>query len=94
MPIIERKIVPDSIIYPDSWKDYNVLDVSAFKHFRINYSEPFADKRNHIKGIESFWSQAKRHMRIYNGIKPDNCNWFLQEYEWRFNGGNHADLLK
>ena len=56
---MERKIVPDSIIYSDSWKGYNVLDVSAFKHFRINYSEPFADKQNHIKGIESFWSQAK-----------------------------------
>jgi len=27
MPIIERKIVPDSIIYSDSWKDYNVLEV-------------------------------------------------------------------
>ena len=37
MPIMERKIVPDSIVYSDSWKGYNVLDVSAFKHFRINH---------------------------------------------------------
>ena len=28
MPIIERKVVPDSIVYSDSWKGYNVLDVS------------------------------------------------------------------
>jgi transposase len=27
MPIIERKIVPDSIVYSDSWRGYNVLDV-------------------------------------------------------------------
>ncbi|MBL6933472.1 MAG: IS1595 family transposase, partial [Rhodospirillales bacterium] len=24
----------------------------------------------------------------------DNFYWFLKECEWRFNGGNHADLLK
>ena len=24
MPIMERKIVPDSIVYSDSWKGYNV----------------------------------------------------------------------
>lgn len=35
MPIIERKIVPDSIVYSDSWSGYNVLDVSDFHHFRI-----------------------------------------------------------
>lgn len=26
--IIERKVVPDSIVYSDDWKGYNVLDVS------------------------------------------------------------------
>jgi transposase len=41
---MEREIVPDSIVYSDSWKGYNVLDVSAFKHFQINHSELFADK--------------------------------------------------
>ena len=35
MPIIERKVVPDSIVYSDCWKAYNVFDVSDFKHFWI-----------------------------------------------------------
>jgi transposase-like protein len=26
------------------------------------------DRHNHINGIENFWSQAKRHLRRYNGI--------------------------
>ena len=55
-PIIERKVVPDSIVYSDCWRGYNVLDVSEFKHFRINHSKMFADKKNHINGIENFWS--------------------------------------
>ena len=68
LPIIERKVVPDSIVYSDSWRGYNVLDVSDFHHFRINHSKLFADKQNHINGIENFWNQAKRHMRKFNGV--------------------------
>ena len=55
-PIIQRKVVPDSIVYSDCWRGYNVLDVSDFKHFRINHSKLFADKANHINGIENFWN--------------------------------------
>jgi len=44
-PIIERKVIPDSIVYSDCWRGYNVLDISDFKHFRINYSKLFADKK-------------------------------------------------
>ena len=54
IPIIKRKVVPDSIVYWDCWKAYNVLDVSDFKHFRINHSKLFANKKNHINGIENF----------------------------------------
>jgi transposase-like protein len=35
---------------------------------RINHREQFADRGNHINGIENFWNQAKRHLRRYNGI--------------------------
>ena len=94
IPIIERKVIPDSIVYSDCWRAYNVLDVSEFKHYRINHSKLFADKKNHINGIENFWNQAKRHLRKFNGIKQDNFYWFLKECERRFNGGNHERLLK
>lgn len=94
LPIIEKKVAPDSIVYTDTFKSYNALDVSDFHHLRINHSELFADKQNHINGIENFWNQAKRHLRRFNGIKPANFYWFLKECEWRFNGGNHHLLLK
>ena len=85
IPIIERKVVPDSIVYSDCWKGYNTLDVSEFKHYRINHSNLFADKQNHINGIENFWNQAKRHMRKFNGIPRENFELFLKECQWRFN---------
>ena len=88
LPIIERKVIPDSIVYSDSWRGYNVLDVSDFKHFRINHSQLFADKHNHINGIENFWNQAKRHMRKFNGIPKASLGLFLKECEWRFNNSD------
>ena len=71
LPIIERKVIPDSIVYLDCWRGYNVLDISDFHHFRINHSVLFADKKNHINGIENFWNQAKRHPRKFNGVSKD-----------------------
>ncbi len=85
IPIIKEKVIPDSIVYSDSWRGYNALDVSEFKHCRINHSLFFANKKNHINGIENFWNQAKRHMRKFNGIPKHHFHLFLKESEWRFN---------
>lgn len=62
-----------------------MLDVSDFKHYRINHSKLFAHEHNHINGIENFWNQAKRHMRKFNGVPKDHFGLFLKECEWRFN---------
>ena len=94
MPIIERKIIPDSIVYTDCWRGYNALDVSEFKHYRINHSRLFANKHNHINGIENFWNQAKRHMRKFNGVPRENFGLFLKECEWRFNNPKPQTQLK
>jgi transposase len=56
-----------------------VLDVSEFKHFRINYSKLFADKKNHINGIENFCSQAKRHIRKFNGVQRSISGYFRRD---------------
>lgn len=85
MPIMEDRIMPDSIVYTDTFSSYNVLDVSDFKHYRINHSKLFANKQNHINGIENFWNQAKRHMRRFNGIPRERFHLYLKECEWRFN---------
>ena len=94
IPIIEKKVIPDSIVYSDCWKGYNVLDVSDFKHYRINHSKLFANRQNHINGIENFWNQAKRHMRKFNGVPRENFGLFLKECEWRFNNPKPQAQLK
>ena len=62
IPIIKRKVV---------------LDVSDFHHFRINHSKLFADRHNHINGIENFWNQAKRHMQKFNGVPKAQFGLYL-----------------
>ncbi len=86
--------MPDSIVYTDCYKSYDVLDVSEFTHHRINHSELFADHQNHINGIENFWNQAKRVLRKCNGIDRKSFPLFLKECEFRFNFGTPKEQLK
>ncbi|OOR93340.1 IS1595 family transposase [Glaesserella parasuis] len=88
LPIIREKVKPDSIVYTDFYRSYDVLDLSEFNHFRINHSTHFAEKQNHINGIENFWNQAKHHLRKFNGIPKAHFELYLKECEWRFNHSN------
>ena len=88
LPIIREQVKPDSLVYTDFYRSYDVLDVSEFNHFRINHSTHFAEKQNHINGIENFWNQAKRHLRKFNGIPKAHFELYLKECEWRFNHSN------
>ena len=89
IPIIREKVKPDSIVYTDSFRSYNALDVSEFTHYRINHSKEFAQDSNHINGIENFWNQAKRHLRKFIGIPKAHFELYLKECEWRF---NHSEI--
>ena len=93
LPLITRKIAPDSVVYTDCYRSYNALDVSDFHHHRINHSAIFATGKNHINGIENFWNQAKRVLRKYNGIPKESFPLFLKECEFRFNYGTPKQQL-
>jgi len=82
------------VVYTDSYRSYNALDVSQFHHERVNYSTEFAEGENHINGIENFWSQAKRVLKKYNGIHKNSFPLFLKECEFRFNYGSPKQQLK
>ena len=94
LTIIKQKAKPDSIVYTDNDKPYNSLDTSGFMHYRINHMALFTDRHNHIKGIENFWNQAKRHLRKFNGIPKHHFNFYLKECEWRFIMGAPKQLLQ
>lgn len=95
LPIIRAKVVPDSIVYTDGLRSYDVLDVSEFRHERIRHEvELVSQEGKHINGIENFWNQAKRVLRKYNGIPRQSFPLFIKECEFRFNYGSPSAQLK
>jgi transposase len=89
MPIIKGKILEDSTIYTDGWTSYDSLVLNGYKHYRIYHSKnEFARGKNHVNGIESFWSYAKRRITKFNGVPRNKFVLHLKESEWRW---NHRD---
>jgi transposase-like protein len=85
--IIRGHVVPESIIHSDGRRGYGgLVDVGYSKHFRVNHSDnQFANATNHINGIESFWSSAKRRLQKFNGVSKKTFYLHLKECEYRFN---------
>ncbi len=52
--IIDSQVHPDSVVYTDGLSSFKVLNLSEFKHYRINHLKKYADCHNHINGIENF----------------------------------------
>lgn len=89
MPVIKGKILEGSTVYTDGWKSYDGLVLNGYKHYRIFHSkDEFARGKNHINGIESFWSYTKRRLAKFNGISKDKFLLHLKESEFRFNHKN------
>lgn len=59
MPIREPLVVPDNTVYTGGFMSDEALDVSDFRHVRVEHSAQFVDSGSPINGIENFWNQAK-----------------------------------
>ena len=96
MPILRGKILSKSTVYTDGWRSYDGLITSGYKHYRIHHSEnEFARGKNHVNGIESFWSYAKRRLLKFNGIHKSKFLLHLKESEFRWNMRiTHVNMYK
>lgn len=86
MPIIKGQVLEKSTIYTDGWKAYDSLVTEGYKHYRIHHhSNEFARGKNHVNGIESFWSYTKLRLSKLRGVRKDKFLDHLLESAWRFN---------
>ena len=97
--VIRGRVSLESVIHSDGWTGYDgLVDVGYKKHFRVKHREnQFAERANHINGIEAFWSSAKRRLSKFNGLHHHTFYLHLKECEFRFNHRNqdlYAVLLK
>jgi len=98
LPIIQGKVLEGSTIHSDGWKAYDGLILNGYDHYRVYHSHnEFARGKNHINGIESFWSYAKRRLSKFNGLASHRFHIHLKECEFRWNHRNqnlYAIMLK
>jgi len=98
LPIVKGRVLEHATLYTDGWKAYDGLLTSGYKHHRIHHHQnEFARGKNHVNGIESFWSYAKFRFTKLRGVRKEKFLLHLKECEWRFNHRNddiHRALLK
>lgn len=81
---IKMKSEKSSVFYTDKFKSYKSLQFFR-KHIQIDHQERFVRGKNHINGIEGFWSYAKERLLKYHGVSKTNFILYLKELEFRFN---------
>jgi transposase len=90
MPQIEKRVLPESVVYTDEWKSYNRLARSGYQHRRIHHSqEIYVMGDVHTNTIEGFWSLVKRGIGgTHHAVSAKWLQGYLNEYAWRY---NHRD---
>ena len=74
-----------SVYYTDTFRSYNSLKRWG-KHHRLNHGKAFAYRgKDHINGIEGFWSFAKHILYNYRGVSKYHFPMYPKEVEYRFN---------
>ena len=85
-PIIKGQVLSTSTVFTDGWRAYDGLVLGGYKHHRIHHHQnEFARGKNHVNGIESFWSFTKLRLAKLRGIRAEYFILHLKESEWRWN---------
>jgi transposase len=90
MPIVEKKVLPETMVYTDELKSYDDLGEKGYKHERIPHAEIVGVVGNiHTNTIEGFWSLLKRGISgVYHSVSEKHLQRYLNEYAFRY---NHRD---
>jgi transposase len=84
--LVQKYSHPGSLYYPDDWYAYTRLSVEG-NHVVIvkDKGVPRAQGRDHINGIEAFWSFSKNWLYHYREIPQHHFPLYPKETEYRFN---------
>jgi transposase len=86
LSLVFKHTRPGSLYYSDDWHAYTWLSIKG-DHVVVKKERgiPKAKGRNHINGIEGFWSFSKNWLYQYRGIPKHHFHLYLKETEFRFN---------
>lgn len=84
IPLIQKHTRPGSLYYTDDWHAYGSLSLRG-SHVVISKEDGRPKGRDHINGIEGFWSYAKHWLYQYRGVHKKFFPIYLAELSFRFN---------
>lgn len=87
IPLITQHTKPGSLYYTDDWWAYTFLSIRG-NHVVVTKEKGVPRGRDHLNGIEGFWSFAKHWLYQFRGVPRPYFHLYLKEVEWRF---NHRD---
>lgn len=87
IPAVIKNTKPGSLYYTDDWHAYASLSVRG-NHVVVSKRKGQPKGRNHINGIEGFWSYAKNWLYQYRGFPKKFFHLYLGEISFRFNHRN------
>ncbi len=87
MPIVKTHTKSGSLYYTDDWHAYASLAVRG-NHVIVEKDKGVPKGRDHLNGIEGFWSYAKHFLYHYRGVPRVYFHLYLKEVEFRFNNRN------
>ena len=87
LPLIQEHTTPGSLYYTDDWQAYASLAIRG-EHVVVTKEKGVPKGRDHINGIEGFWSYAKHWLYQYRGVPKKFFHFYLAETSFRF---NHRD---
>jgi transposase len=73
-----------SVFYTDKFRSYKSLKFFG-KHLTIDHTTRFKRGKNHINGLEGFWSYAKERFLKYHGVNKEHFYYYLKEMQFRYN---------
>lgn len=87
LPLVRQHTRPGSLYYTDDWSAYASLAVRG-GHVVVRKEKGRPKGRDHLNGIEGFWSYAKHWLYHYRGVPKKFFHLYLGEISFRF---NHRD---
>lgn len=95
LPIIREKVVPDSIVYTDSYCSDNALDISELKHSRMNPQQaPCGQTPPHHMASRTFGIRQNAIGVITTEFPNNSSPLSWKEGEWRVHYGSPKQVQK
>lgn len=87
LPLVFQHTTPGTLYYTDDWQAYGSLRLEG-EHVVVRKEKGVPCGRDHINGIEGFWSYAKNWLYPLRGVPRKFFHVYMGEICFRFNHRN------